>query len=102
LAVDEGRKHAPGKIEMTAERSGNGFKLNGSKAMVIDGHVADRLIVAAKTSENKLTLFLLDPKTKGVDIERTIMVDSRNAARVEFKSVDFKRFNIDHHISTLN
>ncbi len=88
LAVDEGRKHAPGKIEMTAERSGNGFKLNGSKAMVIDGHVADRLIVAAKTSENKLTLFLLDPKTKGVDIERTIMIDSRNAARVEFKDVN--------------
>jgi len=88
LAVDEGRKHAPGKIEMTAERSGNGFKLNGSKAMVIDGHVADRLIVAAKTSENKLTLFLLDPKTKGVDIERTIMVDSRNAARVEFIDVN--------------
>jgi len=88
LAVDEGRKHAPSKIEMTAQRSGNGFKLNGSKAMVVDGHVADQLIVAAKTADDKLTLFLVDPKTKGVEIERTIMVDSRNAARIEFDNVE--------------
>jgi len=88
LAVDEGRKHAPSKIEMTAQRSGNGFKLNGSKAMVVDGHVADQLIVAAKTADDKLTLFLVDPKAKGVEIERTIMVDSRNAARIEFDNVE--------------
>ena len=88
LAVDEGRKHAPSKIEMQAVRSGNGFRLNGAKAMVVDGHVADQLIVAAKTSEDKLTLFLVDPKSKGVDIERTIMVDSRNAARIEFDDVE--------------
>ena len=56
--------------------------------MVVDGHVADQLIVAAKTSEDKLTLFLVDPKSKGVDIERTIMVDSRNAARIEFDDVE--------------
>lgn len=88
LAVDEGRKHAPSKIEMTAARSGNGFKLNGSKAMVIDGHVADQLIVAAKTGEDKITLFLVDPKASGVETERTIMVDSRNAARIDFNDVE--------------
>lgn len=88
LAVDEGPKHAPHRIEMTASRSGNGFKLNGSKAMVVDGHVADQLIVAAKTSENKVTLFLVDPKLKGVSVERTTMVDSRNAARIDFDGVE--------------
>jgi len=88
FAIDEGRKHAPSKIELTAERSGNGFKLNGSKAMVIDGHVADQLIVAAKTGEGKTTLFLVDPKSQGLATERTIMVDSRNAARFEFDDVE--------------
>ena len=50
LAVDEGAKHAPSRIATVAERSGNGFRLNGAKGFVLDGHVADRLIVAARTS----------------------------------------------------
>jgi len=87
LAVDEGAKHAPAKIATVAERSGNGFRLNGAKGFVLDGHVADALIVAALT-ENGLTLFLVDPKTKGVEIERTIMVDAHNAARVFLTDVE--------------
>ena len=55
---------------LTAERSGNGFKLNGAKGFVLDGHVADLLIVAARTAgapgeQDGLTLFLVDPKTAG-------------------------------------
>lgn len=87
LAVDEGRKHNPAKIETTAERSGNGFKLNGSKAMVVDGHVADQLIVAANTGEG-VTLFLVDPKSKGLTTERTDMIDARNAARLTLEEVE--------------
>ena len=60
---------------MSAERSGNGFKLNGTKGMVLDGHVADQLIVAARTSgeagdDDGLTLFLVDPKSKGISQEK--------------------------------
>ncbi len=87
LAVDEGAKHRPGAIATTAERSGNGFKLNGAKGFVLDGHVADALIVAARTDEG-LTLFLVDPKTAGVEIERTVMVDAHNAARVTLTDVE--------------
>ncbi|GLS01833.1 isovaleryl-CoA dehydrogenase [Brevundimonas denitrificans] len=87
LAVDEGAKHAPARIATTAERSGNGFRLNGAKGFVLDGHVADAVIVAAKT-ENGLTLFLVDPKTAGVEIERTVMVDAHNAARVTLTDVE--------------
>jgi len=86
LAIDEGGKHAPSRWTTTAERSGNGFKLNGAKGFVLDGHVADALIVAALT-ENGLTLFLVDPKTSGVAIERTVMVDAHNAARVTLTDV---------------
>ncbi len=93
LAVDEGAKHRPVKTRMQAVRSGNGFRLNGAKALVVDGHVADLLIVAARTSgapgeRDGLTLFLVNPKSRGVAIERTTMVDSHNAARIEFKDVD--------------
>ncbi|MBV9559982.1 MAG: acyl-CoA dehydrogenase family protein [Bradyrhizobium sp.] len=93
LAVDEGTKHRPLQTSLKAERSGNGFKLNGAKALVVDGHVADLLIVAARTSgaageRDGVTLFLIDPKAKGVATERTIMVDSHNAARIEFADVE--------------
>ena len=87
LAVDEGRKHSPHNIETTAERSGNGFKLNGRKAMVVDGHVADQMIVAANTGKG-VTLFLVDPKANGLTTERTDMIDSRNAARITLKDVE--------------
>jgi acyl-CoA dehydrogenase len=87
LAVDEGAKHAPSKIATFAERAGNGFRINGVKGFVLDGHVADALIVAALT-ESGLTLFLVDPKTKGVEIERTVMVDAHNAARVTLTDVE--------------
>lgn len=93
LALDEGPKHNPVGTATTSEKSGNGFKLSGSKAMVVDGHVADALIVAARTSgeagdADGLSLFLVDPKSKGVTTERTIMVDSRNAARIDLDDVE--------------
>lgn len=86
LAVDEGAKHAPSRITTRAERAGNGFKLNGAKAFVLDGHVADALIVAA-TADEGTTLFLIDPATAGVEIERTVMVDAHNAARITLTDV---------------
>jgi alkylation response protein AidB-like acyl-CoA dehydrogenase len=93
LAVDEGAKHRPLQTRMQAVRSGNGFKLNGAKAFVVDGHTADLLIVAARTGgaageRDGLTLFLVDPKSKGLQTERTAMVDSHNAARILFDNVE--------------
>jgi alkylation response protein AidB-like acyl-CoA dehydrogenase len=93
LAIDEGAKHRPLQTAMQAVRSGNGFKLNGAKAFVVDGHTADLLIVAARSAGSPgepdgLTLFLVDPKTKGIELERTAMVDSHNAARIVFDNVE--------------
>jgi alkylation response protein AidB-like acyl-CoA dehydrogenase len=93
LAVDEGTKHRPLMTKMQAVRSGNGFRLVGDKAFVVDGHTAGLLIVAARTAgaageRDGLTLFLVDPRTKGIEIERTAMVDSHNAARIKFENVE--------------
>src|SRR5436190_10014315 len=98
LAIDEGAKHRPLQIKLQAVRFGNGFKLNGAKAFVVDGHTADLLIVAARSAGSPgqragLTLFLVDPKANGVAAERTAMVDSHNAARINFDNVEV---NADH------
>jgi alkylation response protein AidB-like acyl-CoA dehydrogenase len=93
FAIDEGAKHRPLRTSMQAVRSGNGFRLNGAKALVVDGHTADLLIVAARTAgaageRDGLTLFLVDAKAKGIAIERTAMVDAHNAARIVFGNVE--------------
>jgi alkylation response protein AidB-like acyl-CoA dehydrogenase len=93
LAIDETAKHHPEKIAMTATRAGNGFKLSGAKTFVIDGHVAQLLIVAARTSGNAgdtvgLTLFLVDANVPGVRSEHTSTVDTHNAARITFDDVN--------------
>ena len=87
LAVDEGRKHNPAGIETMASPSGNGFKICGAKSMVIDGHVADHIIVAAKTDAG-LGLFVVPKDAAGLTVERTLMVDSRNAARLTLDEVE--------------
>lgn len=93
LAVDETAKHRPDKTAMAATRSGSGFVLNGAKTFVLDGHVANLFVVAARTAgrpgETKgLTLFLVDSSAKGIRAERTPMVDTHNAARVKFENVN--------------
>jgi len=99
LAVDESTKHRPEKTAMTATRSGSGFILNGAKTFVLDGHVANLFIVAARTAgspgETKgVTLFLVDSTAKGIRAERTPMVDTHNAARVTFENVNVPADNV--------
>ena len=103
LAVDEGRYHGPRNVAMTATAKGNGFELNGAKAFVLDGNVADQLIVAARTSgaagdKDGITLFAVPSYAGGVTVERTIMVDSRNAANISFDGVSVTGEQIIGHL----
>ncbi len=92
LALEEGDHHAPLDIATTANRGGDGFRLTGEKRLVVDGHVADLLIVVARTSgvrgeRRGLTLFLVPGEAAGVERMRMSMVDSRNAAFVRLSGV---------------
>lgn len=92
LAIDERAKHGPA-VALRAERSGNGFKLTGRKQFVTHGHVADLLIVAARTSgapedQNGVTLFAIDPNSAGLTVTPERLADSSIAARIEFDGVE--------------
>ena len=92
LAIDETTKHRPEKTALKASKTGSGFALNGAKSFVLDGHVAELLIVAGRTSGEPgqaqgITLFLVDAKIKGLELERTVMVDAHNSARLTFENV---------------
>jgi alkylation response protein AidB-like acyl-CoA dehydrogenase len=90
FAVDERARHAPYSVATRATGSAGKFKLNGRKLHVLDGHVADRLIVSARTSgdiegRDGITLFAIDAKAPGVVITRMHAVDGRNTASVELR-----------------
>ena len=90
LALEEGNRHSPYSINTKAVKDGDNFKISGEKTFVIDGHTAGLLIVAARTDgsiddPSGISLFLVDPNSKGIEITKTSMVDSRNAASIQFK-----------------
>ena len=92
LAIDERAKHGPA-VALQAERSGNGFRLTGGKRFVTHGHVADLLIVAARTAgapedQDGVTLFAVDPKSAGLTATPERLADSSLAARIVFDGVE--------------
>ncbi|HET6332227.1 MAG TPA: acyl-CoA dehydrogenase family protein [Polyangiales bacterium] len=93
VAFEEAPRFKPYQVACKAERHGAGYRLTGQKTFVLDGHVASRLIVSARTSGNPsdrhgISLFVVDPAQPGVKIERATMLDSRNAARCTFEAVE--------------
>lgn len=93
LALEETPHHSPYGSATTAEKSGAGYKVTGKKTFVLDGHVANKIVVVARTSGNAgdrdgLTLVLVDADAAGVSTTRTFMADSRNAANIEFSGAE--------------
>lgn len=92
LAHEESTRHAPHQITTRAVKSGDDYVLKGRKIFVLDGHVADYLIVVARNNgENDdregISLFLVAANAPGIKRNRTILVDGRNAANIEFSDV---------------
>ena len=81
----------PAAISMPAKKSGQGFVLDGVKLYVNDGHIADYLLVAARTGGEGLegiTLFAIDRARAGITVNRLKTMDqTRKLAEVVFKDV---------------
>ena len=99
LALEESNRHSPYSIDTQAKKNGDQFIISGCKNFVIDGHSSNLLIVAARTEgsvndESGITLFLVNSDSQGVEITKTSMVDSRNAANIKFSDVAVSSDNI--------
>jgi alkylation response protein AidB-like acyl-CoA dehydrogenase len=87
LAIDEGNKFSPDATEMVAKREGNGFRLSGKKTFVVDGGLADRVLVLARTDDG-MTLFDLPKDREGISCSAQSMIDSRDSARITLDNVE--------------
>ncbi len=86
-----GRWDADG-ITMTASGSGDSFTLDGTKTFVIDGHVANLFVVAARTQgtggAEGISLFTVDGDADGLTRTPLATMDqTRKQSRVDFAGV---------------
>jgi alkylation response protein AidB-like acyl-CoA dehydrogenase len=80
----------PAGIEVVATRDAGGYRLDGVKSYVVDGHIADLLVVAArlpKTAGHQgLALFTLRANDSGVERRLLESMDpTRKLARIDFR-----------------
>jgi len=80
------------RIEARAEKTADGYKLNGRKAFVLHGGAADVLLVSARTGggvedETGISLFLLKPETKGVEVKNYNTLDGRQESEIILSDV---------------
>lgn len=87
-------------VTVPATMEGNNYVISGTKLFVHDAHIADYLLVAARTRkgrkpEDGVTLFLVDAKSPGISytILRTSAGDKRQS-EVVFKKVRVPKKNI--------
>lgn len=104
VALEESGHHNPAAVSMIAEKKDGGFVLNGCKTFVLDGHIADKLIIVARSSGQKgdingLSLCLVDAGAEGLKVTRSKMVDSRNSSEVTCENLTV---SADMVIGTIN
>jgi alkylation response protein AidB-like acyl-CoA dehydrogenase len=81
-----------GKVETTATKTPNGFRLNGHKIAVLDGEAADQIIVSArlvdaKGSSGKLCLFLVPAKTPDMTLHDYPRLGGGRACSLDLRNV---------------
>jgi alkylation response protein AidB-like acyl-CoA dehydrogenase len=82
-----------GAVTATARESGGTFTLNGTKLFVLDAHVADVIVVVARTREGKrpeegLSLFLVPRGARGLDVKLLPTMDqTRKLCEVALRDV---------------
>jgi alkylation response protein AidB-like acyl-CoA dehydrogenase len=79
-------------IATTATADGDGYLLNGSKSLVLNGGNADLLIIPARTDgaqsdENGITFFAVAANSAGIEIESYKTVDGLQAAEIVLQNV---------------
>ena len=92
LALNETSRFDPSATAMSAVADGDGFVLSGKKVHVLDGNVAQKLLVVARTDgapgdKDGLSVFLLERDSEGLSFSNTGNVDNHMATDIQFDAV---------------
>ncbi|MDG4669254.1 acyl-CoA dehydrogenase family protein [Mycobacterium sp. 236(2023)] len=90
----------PGAVTITASRRDAGHRLSGSAPLVLDGHTADIIFVAAK-SERGVSLYAVNSTAPGLEREALRTLDrTRKVARLRFDDVTARLIGADGGAAT--
>ncbi len=98
--VESDGTYGPEGIQLTAEKQGEDYVLTGTKLFVPYAHVADRLICAARTKQpaddkySGITLFVVEAKQPGVQIEPLVTMAGDKQCEIAFKNVNVSKDSI--------
>jgi alkylation response protein AidB-like acyl-CoA dehydrogenase len=70
-----------------AQRDGSGWRLSGVKVAVPFAHVADAVVVPARTADGAVGVFLVDPQAPGVRLDRQDATNWEAHFRMELTDV---------------
>jgi alkylation response protein AidB-like acyl-CoA dehydrogenase len=84
--TEDGGSWDPAAIRLAAAQTGTGWRLDGHKSFVLDGHAADLILtVAATGTDGKLSLFAVNAGTTGLTRHAVPTLDqTRKLARLVF------------------
>ncbi len=87
-ALSEGGDGLPPAVPATlAAPTGDGWAITGTKVLVPAAHVAQRVLVSARTGDGTSTVFLVDPSADGVTQERNTSVNLEPLTTLTFDGV---------------
>ncbi len=69
--IEDGNELSTSLPKTTATRDGDGWRLDGAKPLVAAAHVADLLLVPARTADDACGVFLVDRRAPGVTLDRS-------------------------------
>jgi len=84
-------------VQLTAKKEGNDYVLNGTKLFVRDSHVADMMVVVARTGgsgEQGISLFIVDAKAPGVTHTPLRTIASDKQTEIKFENVKVPAANL--------
>jgi alkylation response protein AidB-like acyl-CoA dehydrogenase len=81
------RGYGPEGVQLAATPDGGGVRLDGTKRHVLFASAATRLLVLARTGDDAVDLFLVDPRGDGIDLTQQKSLASDTQYRVDFRDV---------------
>ena len=92
--MEEAGDYEPQEIQMSAKADGDGYVLDGRKIWVPYAHVANKMIVVARTSDNGVTAFIVDAKAAGIEAALTPSLAKDGKCIVTFSGVKVSKEDI--------
>jgi alkylation response protein AidB-like acyl-CoA dehydrogenase len=99
LALTEASAQYDADIETRATADKDGYVINGTKLFVPDAHIANYMLVVARTDEKAkgeegLTIFIVDGKSPGISSTVLNTIANDKLCQVVFKNVKVPKENI--------